>query len=74
MADRKTAEMFFNNGAMAAQDRSKPEFMQHAFQQFSSAMHADPTWATAAYQVGNNASDLGHHHAAIAAWRRALEC
>ena len=74
MGDRKTAEMFFNNGAQAAQDRSKPEFLQHAFQQFSSAMHADPTWATAAYQVGNNASDLGHHHAAIAAWRRALEC
>lgn len=74
MGDRKTAEMFFANGAQAAQDRSKPEFLQHAFQQFSSAMHADPTWATAAYQVGNNASDLGHHHAAIAAWRRALEC
>lgn len=74
MGDRKTAEMFFNNGAQAAQDRSKPEYLQHAMQQFSSAMHADPTWATAAYQAGNNASDLGLLHAAIACWRRALEC
>lgn len=74
MGDRKTSEMFFNNGAQAAQDRSKPEYAQHGFQQFSSAMHADPTWATAAYQCGNNASDLNHFHAAIACWRRALEC
>lgn len=74
MGDRKTAQMFFDNGAMAAQDRSKPEYAQHGFQQFSSAIHADPTWATAAYQCGNNASDLNHYHAAIACWRRALEC
>lgn len=37
-------------------------------------MYADPTFATAAYQCGNNGSDLGHLHAAIACWRRALEC
>jgi len=37
-------------------------------------MHADPTWATAAYQCGNNASDLMMLPAAIACWRRALEC
>ena len=37
-------------------------------------MYADPTWATAAYQAGNNASDLGMLPAAIACWRRALEC
>ena len=37
-------------------------------------MNADPEWATACYQAGNNASDLNHFHAAIACWRRALEC
>lgn len=74
MGDRKTAEQFFNNGVSAANDRSKPEYLQHAFQMFCSAMYADPTWATASYQAGNNASDLGMLPAAIACWRRALEC
>ncbi|MFA5897696.1 MAG: tetratricopeptide repeat protein [Hyphomicrobium sp.] len=74
MADRKTAEQFFNNGVSAANDRSAPEYLQHAFQMFSSAVYADPTWATAAYQCGNNASDLLMLPTAIACWRRALEC
>jgi tetratricopeptide (TPR) repeat protein len=74
MADRKTAELFFNQAVASANDRSKPEYLQHAFQLFCSAMYADPTWATACYQAGNNGSDLGHFHAAIACWRRALEC
>lgn len=74
MGDRKTAEQFFNNGVTAANDKSRPEYLQHAFQMFASAMAADPTWATAAYQCGNNASDLMMLPAAIACWRRALEC
>lgn len=74
MGDRKTAERFFNNGVSTVNDRSKPEYLQHAYQQFCSAMAMDPTWATASYQCGNNASDLGHLPAAIACWRRALEC
>ena len=48
--------------------------MQHGFQQFCSAMYMDPTWATAAYQAGNNASDMNHLPVAVACWRRALEC
>lgn len=74
MGDRATAEQFFNNGVLTVNDKSRPEYLQHAFQMFSSAMYADPTWATSAYQCGNNASDLKHLHAAIACWRRALEC
>lgn len=74
MADRATAEQFFNNAVSTVNDRSRPEYLQHAFQMFTSAMHVDPTWADAAYQCGNNGSDLGHHHAAVACWRRALEC
>jgi len=74
MGDRKSAELFFNNGVTTINDRSRPEFLTHAYQQFCSAMYADPTWATASYQAGNNASDLGHLAAAIACWRRALEC
>ena len=74
MADRETAIKFFNQAAASVGDRSKPEYLQHGYQLFCSAMHADPTWATASYQAGNNASDLNHLHAAIACWRRALEC
>lgn len=74
MSDRQTAEQFFNNAVTTVNDKSRPEYLQHAFQMFSSAMYADPTWATAAYQCGNNASDLMHLPAAIACWRRALEC
>ena len=74
MGDRVTAQQFFNNGAQAANDRTHPEYLQHAFQMFCSAVYADPTWATALYQAGNNASDLKHYHAAVACWRRALEC
>lgn len=74
MGDRNTAIRFFNNAAAAIQDKSAPEYLQHGYQLFSSAMNADPTWADAAYQCGNNSSDLGHLHSAIACWRRALEC
>jgi hypothetical protein len=74
MGDRKTAEQFYNAGVTSAADRSKPEFLQHSFQMFCSAVYADPTFGTALYQAGNNGSDLGHLHAAIACWRRALEC
>lgn len=74
MGDRRTAEQFFNNGITAANDRSRPEYLQHAFQQFVSAANIDPTWGTAHYQCGNNCSDLGHLPAAIASWRRAMEC
>ena len=74
MGDRVTATQFFNNGAQSANDKTHPEYLQHAYQQFCSAVYADPTWATALYQAGNNASDLKHYHAAVACWRRALEC
>ena len=74
MGDRATAEQFFNNAVETVNDKSRPQYLQHAFQMFSSAMQADPTFATASYQCGNNGSDLGHLHAAIACWRRTLEC
>lgn len=74
VGDRRTAEQFFNNGVTAANDKAHAEYLQHAFQMFSSACYADPTWGTAFYQTGNNCSDLQKLHSAIACWRRALEC
>lgn len=74
MGDRATALQFFNQAAETVNDKSKPEYLQHGFQLFSSAVYADPTFATGFYQAGNNGSDLQHLHAAVACWRRALEC
>lgn len=74
MGDRNTAIQLYNQGVVSSADKSAPEYLQHAYQMFTSAMNADPTWATACYQCGNNASDLNHFYAAIACWRRALEC
>lgn len=74
MGDRDLAKLLFNNGVAVANDKSKPTFLQHAYQQFCSAVYADPTWGDALYQCGNNGHDLGHLHAAIACWRRSLEC
>jgi tetratricopeptide (TPR) repeat protein len=74
MGDRATALEFYNAGVTSAADRSKPEYLQHSFQMFTSAVYADPTFGTGWYQSGNNGSDLNHLHAAIACWRRALEC
>lgn len=73
MGDRHAAVQFFNQGVTSAQDRSRPEFLTHAYQQFVSACYADPTWGNALYYAGNHASDLGHLHTAVACWRRALE-
>lgn len=74
MGDRAAAQLLFNQAASVVNDRSRPEFLQHAFQLFCSAVYTDPTWATALYQAGNNGSDLQHLDVAIACWRRALEC
>ena len=74
MGDRATAIQFYNQGVTAVADRSAPEFLQHGYQMFCSAVYADPTFGTGFYQAGNNGSDLHHLPAAIACWRRALEC
>lgn len=74
MGNRQQAELFFNNAVATVNDRSRPEYLQHAFQMFASAMNVDPTFADAAYQAGNACSDLLQLPAAVACWRRALEC
>src|SRR6202043_556594 len=45
-----------------------------AYTMFGSACYADPTWPDAWYQQGNNNNDLKATHAAVACYRRALEC
>lgn len=74
MGNRKTAIEFFNQGVTASKDKSNPQNISTAYQLFLSAAYQDPTFWQAHHQCGCNASDLLHFHAAIASWRRALEC
>ena len=74
MGDRNTAIQFFNQGVAAINDKSNATNSTTAFQLFASACLADPTFATAHYQYGNNNFDLEKHYTAIAAYRRALNC
>ena len=74
MGDRATAEKFIETGAAAAVDKSSPVNIQHAYQMFTSACYADPTYDNAWYSVGNANSDMNLLEAAVACYRRALEC
>lgn len=69
MGDRARAVEAFKIGEQHA--KVNPT---QAFNNFMSAAYIDPTWGQAHYQVGNNLMDLQKHYAAIAAYRRALEC
>lgn len=74
MGDRNTSIQFYNQGVAAITDKSNATNATTAYQLFSSACLADPTHALAWYTYGNNNFDLEKHHAAIAAYRRALHC
>lgn len=75
MNARASAQQMFDAGMQALANKDKyPAALPHAYKCFSAACFADPTWQTAFYQAGNNNIDLKMVHAAIAAYRRALEC
>ena len=71
MGDRQGAQKLLAQGHESVRD---PARQDHAYQQFSSACYADPTFGEAFYTNGNNANDLKRPHAAIAMYRRAMEC
>ncbi len=75
MGNRAAAEQFYQAGEQAAQNnRDSSAGLTQAYGNFIAAAFVDPTWGQAHYAVGNNACDLNMPHAAIAAYRRALEC
>lgn len=74
MGNREIAVKLYNSGVTTSNDKSHPSNLSTAYTQFVSAAYADPTWSTAFYQAGNNASDLNHLHTAVACYWRALEC
>ena len=87
MSNRQTALEFIKQGRVAANDRTQPVHLQHAYQLFSSAVFVDPTCGDAWYELGNANSDLGQEAAnhgqtnisnalyasAVAAWRRGAQ-
>jgi tetratricopeptide (TPR) repeat protein len=69
------AKQFYEAGEHAAQhNRNNTAGLTQAYGNFVAASYVDPTWGQAHYAVGNNACDLNMSYAAIAAYRRALEC
>ena len=75
MGNRAAAEQFYRTGEQAAQNnRDNSAGLTQAYGNFIAAAFVDPTWGQAHYAVGNNACDLNMPYAAIAAYRRALEC
>jgi hypothetical protein len=74
VGNRQFAIDAFNQAAHALNQHDNPARQQNAYQMFASACHADTEWWQSFYQAGNNNSDLDHLHAAIACWRRALQC
>lgn len=74
MGDRVSAIKFFNQAMTAAQDKTQPQNANLAYQLYSSAVIADPTMAEGWFQIGNANGDMKLTPAAIAAYRRAIEC
>src|SRR5437773_2623332 len=74
MGDRAAAASFFNTACTAVHETNIPNRFNPSYQLFSSACLTDPTWSEAFYQAGNNCSDLEMKEAAIANYRRGLEC
>lgn len=71
---REQAYSLLAKGEQVAADKSLPTNLDHGYQLMASACYADPSWGHAFYRNGCAASDLVRPHAAIALYRRALEC
>ena len=74
MGDRETCIKFYNQAVAAVNDKSLATNAQTAFQLFASACQVDPTYWQAHYQMGNNTGDLKQPRAAVAHYRKALQC
>jgi tetratricopeptide (TPR) repeat protein len=74
MGDRTNATKLLIQGEASARDKSAPTNADHAYQLIASACYCDPTWSHAFYVNGCTASDMIRPHAAVALFRRALEC
>lgn len=73
MSNRQAAVNFYNQAVATINDKNNPHRLNMAYQLFTSACVADPSYGTAWFQHGNNNSDLDRVHAAIADWHMALQ-
>jgi tetratricopeptide (TPR) repeat protein len=74
MGDRAAATRFYEQADRVRKDGSDPLNAKRSYELFSAACYADPTWWLTWYQHGNNHNDIKLNHAAVACWRRALQC
>lgn len=75
MGNRAAAKQFYDAGEQSAKNnQNNSAALTQAYGNFVAAAYVDPTWGQAHYAVGNNVADLNMPHAAIASYRRALEC
>ena len=74
MDNREQARKLLEAGEAAALDKSRQSNADHGYQLLASACYADPAFGEALYANGNAAADLKRPHAAVALYRRALEC
>jgi tetratricopeptide (TPR) repeat protein len=74
MGKREDAHKLLVKGEQTARDKSHPQYQDHSYQLLSSACYADPSYGNAFYVNGCVASDWVRPHAAVALFRRALEC
>lgn len=71
---RQAATRFYEQADKVRKDGSDPLNAKRSYELFSAACYADPSWWLTWYQHGNNHNDIKLFHAAVACWRRALQC
>jgi len=74
MGRREEAQKILAKAEEVVREKKFPAALDHGFQLFSSACYADPDYGHAFFSNGNNTHDLGKLHAAVACYRRGLEC
>lgn len=71
---RQAATRFYEQADRVRKDGSDPLNAKRSYELFSAACYADPSWWLTWYQHGNNHNDIKLFYAAVACWRRALQC
>jgi hypothetical protein len=74
MSDRIAAIKFFNQAQAALADRTRDNHLALAYSLYSSSVVVDPDFAQGWYSIGSSNSDMQLLPAAVANFRRALEC
>ena len=74
MGNRDFSIKLINQAVDAATRKLNPTDLSQAYQLFASACIADPTYGEAHYRYANNNFDLKQYPAAVAGYRRALQC